>query len=109
MNWRSFFNKLDIDRGSSQGSGYQMELLPFRPGLVAVIASALILITSFTRPKPSAALSPQVILAGRRLTDSMGAFPYVVTQLVKAMTDASTCKALPRVLVMGLTFKENSP
>ena len=50
---------------------------------------------------------PEIILAGRRLNDSMGA--YVVTQLVKAMTRRRLQVDGARVLIMGLTFKENCP
>lgn len=50
---------------------------------------------------------PEIILAGRRLNDSMGA--YVVAQLVKAMTKKRIQVEGARVLVMGLTFKENCP
>jgi UDP-N-acetyl-D-galactosamine dehydrogenase len=50
---------------------------------------------------------PEIILAGRRLNDSMGA--YVVAQLVKGMTKKRLQVEGAKVLVMGLTFKENCP
>jgi UDP-N-acetyl-D-galactosamine dehydrogenase len=50
---------------------------------------------------------PEIILAGRRLNDSMGA--YVVAQLVKAMMQRRIQVDGARILVMGLTFKENCP
>ena len=50
---------------------------------------------------------PEIILAGRRLNDGMGA--YVVSQLIKAMIKKSIQIEGARVLVMGLTFKENCP
>ncbi|WYX10358.1 nucleotide sugar dehydrogenase [Achromobacter xylosoxidans] len=50
---------------------------------------------------------PEIILAGRRLNDSMGG--YVVSQLVKAMTKRRIHVQGARVLVMGLAFKENCP
>ena len=50
---------------------------------------------------------PEVILAGRRLNDGMG--KYVVAQLVKAMTKKRIQVDGAKVLVMGLTFKENCP
>ncbi|MDZ4297757.1 MAG: UDP binding domain-containing protein, partial [Moraxellaceae bacterium] len=50
---------------------------------------------------------PEIILAGRRLNDSMGA--YVVSQLVKAMLKKRIHVEGSRVLLMGLTFKENCP
>ena len=50
---------------------------------------------------------PQVILAGRRINDGMGA--YVAGQLVKAMLKRRIQVDGARVLVLGLTFKENCP
>jgi UDP-N-acetyl-D-galactosamine dehydrogenase len=50
---------------------------------------------------------PEIILAGRRLNDSMGT--YVVAQLVKAMTKKRIQVDGAKVLVMGLAFKENCP
>ncbi|MFB1029053.1 MAG: Vi polysaccharide biosynthesis UDP-N-acetylglucosamine C-6 dehydrogenase TviB, partial [Thauera sp.] len=50
---------------------------------------------------------PEIILAGRRLNDGMGA--YVVSQLVKAMLKRRITVEGARVLVLGLTFKETCP
>jgi UDP-N-acetyl-D-galactosamine dehydrogenase len=50
---------------------------------------------------------PEIILAGRRLNDSMG--PYVVSQVIKLMTHRGCLSKGSRVLVLGLTFKENCP
>jgi len=50
---------------------------------------------------------PEIILAGRRLNDSMGT--YVASQLVKRMTKERIQVQGARVLVLGLTFKENTP
>jgi len=50
---------------------------------------------------------PEIILAGRRLNDNMGA--YVVSQLIKAMSRKRILIEGAKVLVMGLTFKENCP
>jgi UDP-N-acetyl-D-galactosamine dehydrogenase len=50
---------------------------------------------------------PEIILAGRRLNDSMGA--YVVSQLIKALLKRRIHVDGAKVLVMGLTFKENCP
>ena len=60
-----------------------------------------------THKAESIGYHPQIILTGRRLNDSMGA--YVVTQLVKAMTKCRLPVQGARILVMGLTFKENCP
>ena len=50
---------------------------------------------------------PQVILAGRRINDGMAAF--VAQQTVKQMIDAGSCVKGAKVIVLGLTFKENCP
>jgi UDP-N-acetyl-D-galactosamine dehydrogenase len=50
---------------------------------------------------------PEIILAGRRLNDGMGA--YVVTQLVKAMLKKRIQVEDAKVLILGLSFKENCP
>jgi UDP-N-acetyl-D-galactosamine dehydrogenase len=60
-----------------------------------------------THKAQSIGYHPEIILAGRRLNDSMGG--YVVSQLVKAMTRERIYVQGARVLVMGLTFKENCP
>ena len=51
--------------------------------------------------------NPEIILAGRRLNDGMGA--YVVTQLVKAMLKKRIQVEDAKVLILGLSFKENCP
>ena len=80
--------------------------MPFRPGLVG---GHCIGVDPYylTHKAESIGYHPQIILAGRRLNDSMGA--YVVTQLVKTMTQRRIHVQGARVLVMGLTFKENCP
>ncbi|MDN5842135.1 MAG: Vi polysaccharide biosynthesis UDP-N-acetylglucosamine C-6 dehydrogenase TviB, partial [Alcaligenaceae bacterium] len=60
-----------------------------------------------THKAQSIGYHPEIILAGRRLNDSMGG--YVVAQLVKAMTKRRLQVESSNVLVMGLTFKENCP
>ena len=57
--------------------------------------------------KSSDGISPQVILAGRRIYDGMGA--YVASQLVKAMLKRRVHVDGARVLILGLTFKKNCP
>ena len=51
--------------------------------------------------------NPEVILAGRRINDTMG--EYVANRLVKAMIKKGLFTEQPRILVLGLTFKENCP
>lgn len=101
------FNKLDIDTEEVlKAAGTKWNFLPFRPGLVG---GHCIGVDPYylTHKAEAIGYHPQVILAGRRLNDSMGA--YVVTQLVKAMTKRRIHVQGARVLVMGLTFKENCP
>ena len=60
-----------------------------------------------THKAQSVGYHPEIILAGRRLNDGMGA--YVVSQLVKSMLKKRIHVEGSRVLVLGLTFKENCP
>jgi len=101
------FNKLDIDTEAVlKAAGSKWNFLPFRPGLVG---GHCIGVDPYylTHKAESIGYHPEIILAGRRLNDSMGA--YVVTQLVKAMTRRRLQVFGSRVLIMGLTFKENCP
>jgi UDP-N-acetyl-D-galactosamine dehydrogenase len=101
------FNKMGIDTEDVlQAAGSKWNFLPFRPGLVG---GHCIGVDPYylTHKAESIGYHPQIILAGRRLNDSMGA--YVVTQLVKAMTARRLQVHGARVLIMGLTFKENCP
>jgi UDP-N-acetyl-D-galactosamine dehydrogenase len=101
------FNKLGIDTEAVlQAAGTKWNFLPFRPGLVG---GHCISVDPYylTHKAQAIGYHPEIILAGRRLNDSMGA--YVVTQLVKAMTQRRIHVQGARVLVMGLAFKENCP
>jgi UDP-N-acetyl-D-galactosamine dehydrogenase len=101
------FNKMDIDTEAVlRAAGSKWNFLPFRPGLVG---GHCIGVDPYylTHKAESIGYHPEIILAGRRLNDSMGA--YVVTQLVKAMTRRRLQVDSARVLIMGLTFKENCP
>ena len=101
------FNKMDIDTEAVlEAAGTKWNFLPFRPGLVG---GHCIGVDPYylTHKAESIGYHPEIILAGRRLNDSMGA--YVVTQLVKTMTKRRIHVQGARVLVMGLTFKENCP
>lgn len=101
------FNKMAIDTEAVlQAAGSKWNFLPFRPGL---IGGHCIGVDPYylTHKAESIGYHPEIILAGRRLNDSMGA--YVVTQLVKAMTQRRLPVQGARILVMGLTFKENCP
>ncbi|MDU9033937.1 Vi polysaccharide biosynthesis UDP-N-acetylglucosamine C-6 dehydrogenase TviB [Pseudomonas corrugata] len=101
------FNKLGIDTESVlKAAGTKWNFLPFRPGLVG---GHCIGVDPYylTHKAQSIGYHPEIILAGRRLNDSMG--EYVVSQLVKAMVKRRIHVDGARVLIMGLTFKENCP
>lgn len=101
------FNKLDIDtQAVLEAAGTKWNFLPFRPGLVG---GHCIGVDPYylTHKAQSIGYHPEIILAGRRLNDGMGG--YVVSQLIKAMTKRRIQVQGSRVLVMGLTFKENCP
>ena len=101
------FNKMGIDTEAVlKAAGSKWNFLPFRPGLVG---GHCIGVDPYylTHKAQAIGYHPEIILAGRRLNDSMGT--YVVSQLVKAMTKKRIQVEGAKVLVMGLTFKENCP
>jgi len=101
------FNRLGIDtQAVLEAAGTKWNFLPFRPGLVG---GHCIGVDPYylTHKAQEIGYHPEIILAGRRLNDSMGA--YVVSQLVKAMTKKRIHVHGARVLVLGFTFKENCP
>lgn len=101
------FNKLGIDTEEVlKAAGTKWNFLPFRPGLVG---GHCIGVDPYylTHKAQSVGYHPEIILAGRRLNDGMGA--YVVSQLVKSMLKKRIHVEGSRVLVLGLTFKENCP
>ncbi|KJG56843.1 Vi polysaccharide biosynthesis protein VipA/TviB [Photobacterium kishitanii] len=101
------FNKLGIDTEEVlKAAGTKWNFLPFRPGLVG---GHCIGVDPYylTHKAQAVGYHPEVILAGRRINDNMGA--YVVSQLVKAMLHKSIPVKGANVLIMGLTFKENCP
>jgi len=101
------FNKMGIDTEEVlKAAGTKWNFLPFRPGLVG---GHCIGVDPYylTHKAQAIGYHPEIILAGRRLNDSMGA--YVVSQMVKSMLKRRIHVEGARVLVMGLTFKENCP
>ncbi len=101
------FNKLGIDTEAVlEAAGTKWNFLPFRPGLVG---GHCIGVDPYylTHKAQSIGYQPEIILSGRRLNDGMG--EYVVNQLVKAMLKKRIHVQGARVLIMGLTFKENCP
>lgn len=101
------FNKLGIDTEEVlRAAGTKWNFLPFRPGLVG---GHCIGVDPYylTHKAQSMGYHPEIILAGRRLNDGMGA--YVVSQLIKEMLKKRIQVHGSKVLVLGLTFKENCP
>jgi UDP-N-acetyl-D-galactosamine dehydrogenase len=101
------FNKMDIDTESVlNAAGSKWNFLPFRPGLVG---GHCIGVDPYylTHKAEEIGYHPEIILAGRRLNDGMGA--YVASQLVKAMTKKRIQVDGAKILIMGLAFKENCP
>jgi UDP-N-acetyl-D-galactosamine dehydrogenase len=101
------FNKLGIDTEEVLlAAGTKWNFLPFRPGLVG---GHCIGVDPYylTHKAQEIGYHPEVILAGRRINDGMGA--YVISQVVKEMIKRKIHVDGARVLIMGLTFKENCP
>ncbi|MGE8637323.1 MAG: Vi polysaccharide biosynthesis UDP-N-acetylglucosamine C-6 dehydrogenase TviB [Achromobacter sp.] len=101
------FSKLGLDTEDVlAAAGTKWNFLPFKPGLVG---GHCIGVDPYylTHKAQSVGYHPEIILAGRRLNDSMGG--YVASQLVKAMTKKRIHVQGARVLILGLSFKENCP
>ena len=101
------FNRLGIDTQEVlEAAGTKWNFLPFRPGLVG---GHCIGVDPYylTHKAQQVGFHPAMILAGRRTNDGMGS--YVAAQAVKAMLKADIPACGGRILVMGLTFKENCP
>ncbi len=100
-------NELGIDTEEVLiAAGTKWNFLPFRPGLVG---GHCIGVDPYylTHKAHEVSYHPEVILAGRRLNDDMG--KYITEQVVRLMMDNKIQVSGSRVLVMGLTFKENCP
>lgn len=101
------FNRMGIDTEAVlKAAGTKWNFLPFRPGLVG---GHCIGVDPYylTHKAEAMGYHPEVILAGRRINDGMGA--YIAGQMVKAMLKRRIQVDGARVLVLGLTFKENCP
>lgn len=101
------FNSLGIDTQEVlRAAGTKWNFLPFRPGLVG---GHCIGVDPYylTYKSEQVGYSPEIILAGRKLNDSMG--DYIAEQLILKMLDCGIDTNNSKVLVMGLTFKENCP
>ena len=101
------FNRLGIDTEEVLlAAGSKWNFLPFRPGLVG---GHCIGVDPYylTHKAQAIGYHPEMILAGRRINDNMGI--YVAQQVAQLMIQRQIMVKGSRVLVMGLTFKENCP
>jgi UDP-N-acetyl-D-glucosamine/UDP-N-acetyl-D-galactosamine dehydrogenase len=101
------FNLLDIDtQAVLEASSTKWNFLPFRPGLVG---GHCIGVDPYylAQKAQEAGYHPEIILAGRRVNDSMGG--YIASQVVKLMIKNKVVVNSARVLMLGVTFKENCP
>ena len=101
------FNKMNIDTEEVlKAAASKWNFLPFFPGLVG---GHCIGVDPYylTHKAKSLGYQPEIILSGRRLNDSMGV--YVASQLMKAMKQKSIQIKNSKILILGLTFKENCP
>ena len=100
-------NKLDIDTNEVlDAASTKWNFLPFRPGLVG---GHCIGIDPYylTHKAQQVGHNSEVILAGRKINDNMGT--YVANQVVKLMINKGVKVDGAKVLVLGITFKENCP
>ena len=101
------FNKLGIDTEEVlEAAGTKWNFLPFRPGLVG---GHCIGVDPYylTKKAESVGYSPEIILAGRKLNDQMSV--YIANQSIELMLSRGFDLDDTKVLIMGLTFKENCP
>ena len=101
------FNRLDLDtQAVLEAAGTKWNFLPFRPGLVG---GHCIGVDPYylTHKAQAVGHHPEMILAGRRLNDAMGA--HVAHEVVKGLIQRGVCIPEARILVLGLAFKEDTP
>jgi len=100
-------NRLNIDTNAVlEAAGTKWNFLPFKPGLVG---GHCIGVDPYylTHKAQEVGYNPEIILAGRRLNDNMGI--YVANQVIKLMIKKGKKIEGSKVLVLGITFKENCP
>lgn len=101
------FNLMNIDTEEVLlAAGTKWNFLPFRPGLVG---GHCISVDPYYLAQKAQTLGyhPEIILSGRRINDGMG--QYVASELVRIMIVHDTHVKKAKVLLLGLTFKENCP
>lgn len=101
------FNLMDINTHDVlEAAGTKWNFLPFKPGLVG--GHCIGVDPYYLAQKAQEyGYHPEIILAGRRLNDSMG--EYVASQVIKAMISKDIRIKGAKVLILGITFKENCP
>ena len=101
------FNLMDIDTHAVlEAAGTKWNFLPFKPGLVGGHCIGVDPYYLAQRAQEFG-YHPEIILAGRRLNDSMGG--YVASEIIKLMVKKDLRIKGAKVLVLGITFKENCP
>ncbi len=101
------FNKLEIDTHAVlEAAATKWNFLPFKPGLVG---GHCIGVDPYylAQKAQEVGYHPEIILAGRRINDSMG--EYVATEVLKLMVQNEIAIKSAKVLMLGITFKENCP
>ena len=101
------FNLMDIDIYSVlEAAGTKWNFLPFKPGLVG---GHCIGVDPYYLAQKAQEIGyhPEIILAGRRVNDSMGL--YVASEVIKLMAKKEILINGSKILVLGITFKENCP
>lgn len=101
------FNRMGLETEAVlKAAATKWNFIPFQPGLVG---GHCIGVDPYylTHKAQAIGYHPEIILAGRRLNDNMGS--YVVSQTLKAMVKKKVHIERAKILVMGLTFKENCP
>lgn len=101
------FNRMSINTSEVlEAAGTKWNFLPFRPGLVG---GHCIGVDPYylTHKAQQVGYHPNMILAGRRLNDNMGS--YIASRVIKLMINKGIDVSRAKVLMMGLTFKENCP
>ncbi|MGB3143550.1 MAG: nucleotide sugar dehydrogenase [Maribacter sp.] len=101
------FDKMNIDTVEIlEAAGTKWNFLPFRPGLVG---GHCISVDPYylTNKAQSLGYYPEVILSGRRINDNMGF--YIANRVIKLMVKNNLTVTKSKILVLGITFKENCP
>jgi UDP-N-acetyl-D-galactosamine dehydrogenase len=104
---KKIFDKMNIDTHAVlEAAGTKWNFLPFKPGLVG--GHCIGVDPYYLAQKAQEyGYHPEIILAGRRMNDSMG--EYVASEVVKKLIKQDLCVKGAHVLVLGITFKENCP